>query len=124
MEVDQLYIIDTMHPPLERPHPMCQDQIEALKECHATTSKVRFWACNELKFAMDRCFKKEKQELLKRINADAEEKRKREDEALREAMGRKETFEEFLKTDKTYLKEMEDAKKNSGDRSYKKTAFS
>eukprot|EP00553_Chaetoceros_curvisetus_P002000 CAMPEP_0204622878 /NCGR_PEP_ID=MMETSP0717-20131115/8598_1 /ASSEMBLY_ACC=CAM_ASM_000666 /TAXON_ID=230516 /ORGANISM="Chaetoceros curvisetus" /LENGTH=102 /DNA_ID=CAMNT_0051637755 /DNA_START=104 /DNA_END=412 /DNA_ORIENTATION=- len=102
---------------------MCQDQIEALKECHATTSKVRFWACNELKFAMDRCFKMEKQELLKRINADAEEKRKREDEALREAMGRKETFEEFLMNDKTYLKEMEDAKKVNGG-SYRKTAFS
>lgn len=102
-----------MHPPLDRPHPMCQEEIKALRECHATSSKLKFWACNEAKFAVDRCFKLEKQELLKKLNADFDEKRKLEDEALRDAFGHSQSFEEYLKTDKTYLREMEEAKKSS-----------
>ena len=99
-----------MHPPLDRPHPMCQEEIKAFQECHETTSKLKFWACNDVKFAMDRCLKKEKMALLERMNVDLEEKRKREDEAFQEAMGYTQSFEDFLKTDKTYLKEMEQAK--------------
>jgi COX assembly protein 2 len=102
-----------MHPPLDRPHPMCQNQIDALKTCHATSSKLKFWACNEVKFAVDRCFKAEKRELLVSVNLDFESKRKQEDEAIRDAIGREESFEEYLKTDKTYLKEMEKAKKST-----------
>lgn len=102
-----------MHPPLDRPHPMCQEEIKTLRECHAKTSKLKFWACNEAKFAVDKCFKLEKQQLLQKLNADHEEKRKLEDEALRDAIGREQTFEEYLKTDKTYLREMEHAKKSS-----------
>ena len=102
-----------MHPPLDRPHPMCQDQIEKLRTCHATQSKLKFWACNELKFALDKCFKMEKQELLQQINSDYDEKRKQEDDALRDAIGHEQSFEDFLKTDKIYLKEMEAAKKST-----------
>ena len=99
-----------MHPPLDRPHPMCQEEIKAFQACHETTSKLKFWGCNEVKFAMDRCLKKEKKALLEKMNVDLEEKRKREDEAFQEAMGHTQSFEEFLKTDKTYLEEMKRAR--------------
>mmetsp|Transcript_46579 Transcript_46579/g.68833 ORF Transcript_46579/g.68833 Transcript_46579/m.68833 type:complete len:95 (-) Transcript_46579:293-577(-) len=59
-----------MHPPLNRPHPDCQDAIEALNECHRTNSKIKFWACNDTKYELDRCFKKEKEDMLKRINSE------------------------------------------------------
>ena len=95
-----------MHPPLNRPHPMCQEAIEALKVCHETTSKIKFWGCNEIKFAMDRCLRDEKLVLVAKLNENLDEKRKREDDAFQEAMGHTQSFEEFLKTDKTYLAEM------------------
>lgn len=101
-----------MHPPLDRPHPMCQEEIDALKQCHASTSKLKFWACNDVKFIMDKCFKEEKRVLLTQLNSDFDEKRKREDEALREAIGHTKTFEDFLKTDEQYLKDMEKAKQS------------
>lgn len=98
-----------MHPPLDRPHPLCQDEIDALKKCHATQSKFKFWECNEFKFSLDKCFKAEKNVLLKEMNADYEEKRKREDEAIQEAIGHKQSFEEFLKSDPVYLREKNEA---------------
>mmetsp|Transcript_9932 Transcript_9932/g.14603 ORF Transcript_9932/g.14603 Transcript_9932/m.14603 type:complete len:115 (+) Transcript_9932:80-424(+) len=112
-----------MHPPLDRPHPMCQDQIQALKDCHSSSSKLKFWACNEVKFAMDKCFKREKQALMKEINADYGEKRKREDEAFQEAMGHKQSFEEFLQTDKQYLREMNKAKEMDVEGTFSDKAF-
>jgi len=112
-----------MHPPLDRPHPMCQNQIDALKTCHATSSKLKFWACNEVKFAVDRCFKAEKQELMVSMNENFESKRKQEDDALRDAIGHEKSFEEFLKTDKTYLKEMEKAKQSTKEYSEKAFAW-
>ncbi len=33
----------TMHPPLDRPHPDCQEAIDSLRHCHATNSKLKFW---------------------------------------------------------------------------------
>ena len=105
-----------MHPPLDRPHAMCQTEIETLKQCHASNSKLKFWACNEIKFAMDKCFKKEKQELMHQINADYDEKRKREDDAFQDAMGYKQSFEEFLKTDPQYLKDMKKVKEEEQKR--------
>mmetsp|Transcript_5891 Transcript_5891/g.7515 ORF Transcript_5891/g.7515 Transcript_5891/m.7515 type:complete len:103 (+) Transcript_5891:142-450(+) len=98
-----------MHPPLDRPHPMCQDEIRALKECHITTSKLKFWGCNDIKFAMDRCLKKEKLALVAKLNDDLDLKRKEENDAFQEAMGHTQSFDEFLKTDKTYLEEMKKA---------------
>jgi len=69
-----------MHPPLDRPHPDCQDEIEALRHCHASQSKLKFWACNDAKFAVDRCFKSEKERKLQRLNADFYTERLREGE--------------------------------------------
>jgi len=63
---------------------------------------------------MDRCLKEEKLALVEQLNVDMDEKRKREDEALQEAIGRNQSFEEFLKTDKTYLKEVRQAKAAAG----------
>lgn len=63
---------------------------------------------------MDRCLKKEKLALVEQLNVDMDEKRKREDEALQEAMGRDQSFEEFLKTDKVYLAELRRAKAQAG----------
>ena len=51
-----------MHPPLERPHPDCQDAIAALKRCHEE-SKWGKWvgACNSIKEELDWCLRKEKE---------------------------------------------------------------
>jgi hypothetical protein len=49
-----------MHPPLDRPHPDCQSEINDLHHCHATTSKMKFWGCNEIKYTLDRCLREEK----------------------------------------------------------------
>jgi COX assembly protein 2 len=67
-----------MHPPLDRPHPDCQEEIEQIRLCHATSSKFKFWACNEAKYAVDRCFKKEKEDKIKRLDNDFIAERERE----------------------------------------------
>ena len=47
-----------MHPPLDRPHPQCQDVIKALQECHEKHSAAKFLgACNDEKAALDKCFR-------------------------------------------------------------------
>ena len=92
-----------MHPPLDRPHPDCEKEVDALRQCHATTSKLKFWACNEIKFAMDQCLKVEKQRMLKEMNKDFEEKRQREEDAFRDAVGQELTFDQYLKQDREYL---------------------
>lgn len=96
-----------MHPPLDRPHPRCQDQINSLRECHAAGNKLKFWACNEVKSNLDKCFKEEKEEMLRRMNADLDEKKKEEQAQAALAFGRKETFQEFLAKDRTYEREVE-----------------
>jgi len=95
-----------MHPPLDRPHPECQQQIEALQTCHATTSKLKFWGCNEVKFALDRCLKEEKQNLLTELNKDVEQKRKMEEDVYQKALGKDISFDEYLKNDKDYIRAM------------------
>lgn len=50
-----------MHPPLDRPHPQCQDVIIALRRCHCEHPYLKFVGyCNEKKYALNRCFKEEK----------------------------------------------------------------
>lgn len=95
-----------MHPPLDRPHPDCQDEIEALRHCHETRSVFKIWACNEIKHKLDLCFKAEKAKLLKAINKDMHEKRKQEDEAYADAVGHLLSFEEYLNQDPNYLREL------------------
>lgn len=93
-----------MHPPLDRPHPMCQKEIQNLKHCHETNSKFKFWACNDIKYALDACFKNEKKVLLEELNKDYEIKRQAEEDAFQVAMGHSITFEEYLKQDTDYIK--------------------
>ena len=100
-----------MHPPLDRPHPRCQDAINNLRDCHANASKLQFWACNEVKTELDRCFRKEKEEMLKQLNANLDEKKKEEGEQAALAFGRTETFQEYLAKDKTYQREVEKERK-------------
>lgn len=93
-----------MHPPLERPHPKCQDAIQALNSCHAQKySKLLFWRCNEVKYELDRCFKEEKKQMLKHLYAEeggVEHIRQQEDSVL----DRKESFQEYLMRDPDYQK--------------------
>ena len=143
-----------MHPPLDRPHPDCQDEINNLHHCHATTSKVshhvhylyrifdiillisnncifvspphnqpfllleppiipiilgkvKFWGCNEIKFALDKCLKAEKLKLLEVIYKDADSKRAREEEVFQMALGKEISFEDYLMKDKDFRKAME-----------------
>ncbi|CEG37437.1 Uncharacterized conserved protein [Plasmopara halstedii] len=50
-----------MHAPLDRPHPDCQIEIKALLDCHNDNPYAKFFgACNDVKSALDQCFKKEK----------------------------------------------------------------
>lgn len=103
-----------MHPPLDRPHPDCQTQINDLRHCHATTSKLKFWGCNEVKFALDRCLKEEKLRLLEELNRGAEARRKAEEDAMQAALGKQESWEEYLKRDKDFNKAMEERRKREG----------
>eukprot|EP01032_Pedospumella_encystans_P010277 gene10277-12029_t len=50
-----------MHPPLFKDHPDCKHVVDDLVRCHQEKSIAKFFgACNEQKFALDRCFKDEK----------------------------------------------------------------
>jgi COX assembly mitochondrial protein 2 len=100
-----------MHPPLDRPHPDCQDEIDALRHCHGTNSKVKFWACNEIKTKLDTCFRLEKQRILKEMNKNFEVARNEEDKQFAASEGKTMTFQEHLAHDKTYLTELEEIKK-------------
>lgn len=100
-----------MHPPLDRPHPECQSQIAALQYCHATTSKLKFWGCNKVKFDLDQCLKGEKQNLLKELNKDFDVKRRAEEDAYQKALGKDVSFEEYLEKDKDYIKAMNERNK-------------
>lgn len=98
-----------MHPPLDRPHPDCQDAIRALEECRANRPAWKIWACNDLKYQMDACFRKEKERLLKDLNKDMFQDRAREEDAWKEATGQEESFEVYLKKDKAYQRESQKA---------------
>eukprot|EP00884_Botryococcus_braunii_P011801 jgi/Botrbrau1/20621/Bobra.113_1s0046.1 len=51
-----------MHPPLHlHKHPHCREEILAIVTCHKDHPYAKFWgACNEQKWALDRCFREEK----------------------------------------------------------------
>ena len=103
-----------MHPPLDRPHPDCQTEINNLLHCHATTSKLRFWGCNNVKIELDRCLKEEKLRLLEDMNKDAEAKRAAEEDVIQKALGKELSFEEYLKKDKDFNTAMDDRRKREG----------
>lgn len=111
-----------MHPPLDRPHPDCQQEIVDLQECHATKKSIfNIWACDQVKFALDRCFKKEKARLLEEMNKDMVEKRRQEEEAFANAAGHGLSFEDYLKQDPAYQSELEKAKRRNNNK-YQTTA--
>ncbi|KAH9258084.1 hypothetical protein BASA81_003647 [Batrachochytrium salamandrivorans] len=59
-----------MHPPLFREHKRCGPEIGDLLECHKEHSVAKFWGkCNDVKTALDKCLKVEKEERRK-ANAD------------------------------------------------------
>ncbi|UPQ96729.1 phosphatidylinositol N-acetylglucosaminyltransferase [Chloropicon primus] len=51
-----------MHPPLVlHRNPQCRDQILALQDCHREHPISKFWgSCNDVKFTLDACFRKQK----------------------------------------------------------------
>ena len=50
-----------MHPPLFKPHPLCEREVAALVSCHAANPIMKFLdACGGHKAAMDACFRDEK----------------------------------------------------------------
>mmetsp|Transcript_23326 Transcript_23326/g.65065 ORF Transcript_23326/g.65065 Transcript_23326/m.65065 type:complete len:110 (-) Transcript_23326:350-679(-) len=95
-----------MHPPLDRPHPDCQAAIRKLRDCHDTKPRLKFWACNELKFELDMCFKEEKHRHLLEVNKGFETRRLEEDQESAKSTGRNVSFEEFLQKDASYQKEL------------------
>jgi COX assembly protein 2 len=59
-----------MHPPLLRPHPLCQQVVDDMLACHENNPFAKWvGACNDAKAALDVCFKQEK-EVKRKANAD------------------------------------------------------
>ena len=102
-----------MHPPLDRPHPECQDVIAAIKACHANTWKKFTGGCNSIKVALDECLKYEKERLMEDLNKDLKERRLKEEDMIKDAFDKDMTFQEYLQRDKDYQKAME-KKRNRG----------
>lgn len=99
-----------MHPPLDRPHPDCQAEIDALRHCHATSSKLKFWACNEVKAQLDVCFKEEKRRSLEILNRDMDTTKATEQAQAALAMNQTQSFAEYLQNDKQYQKDLQQEK--------------
>ena len=106
-----------MHPPLDRPHPDCQDVIAALKACHARGWQKWWGGCNDIKTALDRCLKLEKQRLLQEVNEGLVERKMQEQDLVRQAFGKKETFAEYLARDKEYQRAVQEKKQKEEDNS-------
>ena len=50
-----------MHPPLNKPHPLCDGLVKDLQFCHVDNPYMKFvGTCNKYKIAMDDCFREEK----------------------------------------------------------------
>ena len=63
-----------MHPPLFKPHPLCGECVQDLVKCHEENPITKFFgACNDVKTAMDKCFRDEK---IARRTANLEKARK------------------------------------------------
>jgi COX assembly protein 2 len=99
-----------MHPPLDRPHPDCQDVINALKACHKDIWKKFTGGCNDSKRALDICFAAEKKRQMVEVNKDWPDRQKKEQEVMKELLGKNETFDEFLARDPIYQREIENIK--------------
>jgi len=96
-----------MHPPLDRPHPECEDVIAAYKKCHRTHSKFLFWKCDEAKRELDRCFKKEKENRVNEMMKESEELRKEEEKFMGQSM----SLDEYIKLEQEKWKQKEQQQK-------------
>jgi len=96
-----------MHPPLERPHPDCQIEIDSLRHCQKNRPTLQVWACNELKYRMDQCFRAEKEAMLKEMDKDIVSRRAEEEAQAAMSTGTNMTFEQYLARDKAYQNDME-----------------
>jgi COX assembly protein 2 len=66
----------SMHPPLMRPHPDCQEYIQKLIACHEEHPWAKFFGtCNEVKRDLDQCFRVEKERMRKENARIARERR-------------------------------------------------
>jgi COX assembly protein 2 len=95
-----------MHPPLDRPHPDCNEIISELRLCHSDWKKKFTGGCNEIKISLDRCLKAEKKRLLQEMDKDLPERRARQEDMIKTAFGKTETFAEYLKKDHEYQNEI------------------
>ena len=102
-----------MHPPLDRPHPDCEDVVQALKACHFDTWKKFTGGCNTIKYDLDVCFKAEKKRLLDEMNHDLVERKQRHEEVIKQAFGKSMTFTEYLQQDKEYRQAKKDNQSSS-----------
>ena len=103
-----------MHPPLDRPHPDCEDVIQSLRACHDDAWQKYTGGCNDIKVALDVCFKAEKERLLKEMNQQLPAMRKKQEAIIKEAFGKRQTFSEYLQQDAEYQAELKKAQqKNS-----------
>jgi COX assembly mitochondrial protein 2 len=96
----------SMHPPLDRPHPDCQNDIEELRECHLDPWKKFLGGCNEIKTRLDHCLRAEKKRLLDEMNLGLVDRKAKEQDMIKEAFGRKETFAEYLEKDRDFQNEL------------------
>lgn len=93
-----------MHPPLDRPHPDCEDEVQQLKHCHATSGWAKYaGVCNPYKTAVDQCFRMEKARLMKEMAKELPGRKVRQEAIVQRAFGKQESFSEFLQKDPEYL---------------------
>jgi COX assembly mitochondrial protein 2 len=89
-----------MHPLLDRPHPDCGKEISELKACHADNWKKFTGQCNDIKVALDNCFRAEKKKKIHESSKSAKLYRSIEEECLKEALGQTLTFTEYLQKER------------------------
>jgi hypothetical protein len=74
-------------------------------------------ACNDIKFALDACFKAEKQRMQAVTNMELPEYYQVEQaRIIKEAFGQKLTFQEYLQQDKEYLAAMKQKEEEAKSR--------
>lgn len=73
-----------MHPPLFKPHELCQKVIDAFVRCHEDNPYMKYLgACNDLKVDLDKCFRDEKERARKRNAEKAKRDKQRFEEIKR-----------------------------------------
>ena len=99
-----------MHPPLDRPHPDCKDVIKDLKDCHESFLRKISGQCNTFKFRLDACLKEEKERFLAELNKDLPKHFAEQEELIKKAFGKQQTFSEYLAQDAEYQRAVKQRK--------------